>query len=88
MPLQAGSGKPGFVEDSADKGWSMKDFSQHCQIGPDDATEVSHRAVFDAWLQKNREQEALTAAKWTRIALFLLPIVVAVATVTWYLRAH
>ena len=44
--------------------------------------------VFDAWLQKNREQEALSAAKWMRIALFLLPLVVLGATVTWYFTAH
>ncbi len=55
---------------------------------PDDATQAKYRAAFDAWLQKNRKQEALSEAKWTRIALFLVPLVLVLATVMWYFRAH
>lgn len=53
-----------------------------------DATEATHRTVFDAWLRKNREQEALKTAKWMKFALVLLPIVLFVVTIAWYFRAH
>jgi hypothetical protein len=66
----------------------MKDTSNSANSGPGDCTQSEHRAVFEAWLQKDREQEALSAAKWTKIALVLLPLALLVVTITWIVRAH
>ena len=75
----------GWMKDSGDERWtSMKDSS----ITASDDTARAERRVFDAWLRRNREQEALSAAKWRQAALFLLPLVLVVATVTWYFTAH
>lgn len=66
----------------------MNDLSAVRKPTTDDGTEAEHRAAFDVWLQRNREQEALSAAKWRRIAAVLLPLVLLVVTVTWYFKAH
>ena len=65
----------------------MNDLSAAEKLAMENATEAKHRAVFEAWQRKNREQEALSAAKWRKIALVLLPILFLVVTVTWYFRA-
>ena len=53
-----------------------------------DTTQVQFQAVWEAWLRKNREQEALQSAKWARIGLIVLPIFFAGLAIVWHFEAH
>lgn len=57
-------------------------------IASDESARAKHQAIFDAWRRENREKKVLSTAKWTSIALFLLPFLAVVAAITWYVRTR